>query len=119
MTESDAPDPAPARPHGRTDGPADRSTVPGMDDGLIRRAGADGSTVRGKAYGSGLLSDFYGMINLCRWLGIILIVGGGILWYVGKKTEGEKLKALKTSRDKKLDDRIRGIHGKVPNGKSE
>lgn len=47
MTESDAPDPAPARPHGRTDGPADRSTVPGTDDGLIRRAGADGSTVRG------------------------------------------------------------------------
>lgn len=72
-----------------------------------------------EAYGSGLLSDFYGMINLCRWLGIILMVGGGILWYVGKKTEGEKLKALKTSRDKKLDDRIRGIHGKVPNGKSE
>ena len=52
-----------------------------------------------EAYGSGLLSDFYGMINLCRWLGIILIVGGGILWYVGKKTEGGKLKALKTSRD--------------------
>ena len=47
MTESDAPDPAPARPHGRTDGPADRSTVPGTDDGPIRRAGAGGSAVRG------------------------------------------------------------------------
>ena len=42
MTESDAPDPAPARPHGRIDGPADRSTVPGTDDGPIRRAGAGG-----------------------------------------------------------------------------
>ena len=42
MTESDAPDPAPARPHGRADGPADRSTVPGTDDGPIRRAGAGG-----------------------------------------------------------------------------
>ena len=42
MTESDALDPAPARPHGRIDGPADRSTVPGTDDGPIRRAGAGG-----------------------------------------------------------------------------
>ena len=42
MTESDAPDPAPARPRGRADGPADRRTVPGTDDGPIRRAGAGG-----------------------------------------------------------------------------
>ena len=47
MTESDAPDPAPARPHGRIDGPADRRTVPGTGDGPIRRAGAGGSAVRG------------------------------------------------------------------------
>ena len=47
MTESDAPDPAPARPRGRADGPADRRTVPGTDDGPIRRAGAGGSTVCG------------------------------------------------------------------------
>lgn len=47
MTESDAPDPAPARPHGRIDGPADRRAVPGTGDGPIRRAGAGGSAVRG------------------------------------------------------------------------
>ena len=47
MTEPDAPDPAPARPHGRIDGPADRRTVPGTGDGPIRRAGAGGSAVRG------------------------------------------------------------------------
>lgn len=43
MTEPDAPDPAPARPHGRTDEPADRRTTPetGTDEEAQARAGAD------------------------------------------------------------------------------
>lgn len=42
MTEPDAPDPAPARPHGRTDEPADRRTTPetGTDEEAQARAGA-------------------------------------------------------------------------------
>lgn len=65
-------------------------------------------------YGSGLLSDFYGMIALCRWIGIVMIVGGAVIWYIGKKTEGAKLKELKAAREEKLDERIKEIHGKVP-----
>ena len=43
MTEPDAPDPAPARPHGQTDEPADRRTTPetGTDEKAQARAGAD------------------------------------------------------------------------------
>ena len=43
MTEPDAPDPAPARPHGQTDEPADRRTTPetGTDEEARARAGAD------------------------------------------------------------------------------
>ena len=46
MTEPDAPDPAPARPHGRTDEPADRRTTPetradaSRSDGLTGAGGA-------------------------------------------------------------------------------
>ena len=54
-------------------------------------------------YGTGLFSNFDGMVSLCKWLGIILIVAGFVIWYIGKVTEGPELAKLKEMRDKKLD----------------
>lgn len=65
-------------------------------------------------YGEGLFGNFYGMIEFCKWIGIALVVMGAVIWIVGKKTEGPKLKELQERRNKKLDDRIRALHGAVP-----
>ena len=65
-------------------------------------------------YGTGLFSDFYAMINLCRWLGIALLVIGLILWYIGKKTEGAQLAKLQPLRKHKLDEMIKELHGTYP-----
>ena len=68
-------------------------------------------------YGEGFFSNFYGMIDACKWLGIILIVAGLVIWFIGKKTEGPKLKELQAARKKELDETIRKIHGAVPGEK--
>ena len=38
-------------------------------------------------YGSGLLSDFYGMLNLLLIMGIVLVIIGGVLFLVGRKID--------------------------------
>lgn len=68
-------------------------------------------------YEKGLFSNFYGMVSMCKWLGLILIVLGVIVWLIGKKTEGPKLKELQECRNKKLDERIKALHGIVPDMK--
>lgn len=70
-------------------------------------------------YGTGLFSNFFSMINLCKWLGIVLIIAGSVIWLIGKKTESPKLKELHVIRRKRLDDRIRALHGAVPGEKME
>ena len=65
-------------------------------------------------YEEGLFSNWTGMLNICLWLGIILIVAGAVVWYIGNKTERAPLNALKEERLKSLDERIRELHGFVP-----
>jgi len=67
---------------------------------------------------TGLLSNFSGMITLCLVLGAVMIIGGIIMMYVGKKTEGPELEKLEPIRKKKLDEMIEAIHGALPDGKS-
>ena len=69
-------------------------------------------------YGEGLFSNFYGMIDLCKWLGIGLIVLGVIIWVIGRKTEGAQLKALQERRSRKLDEKIKALHRAVPEEES-
>lgn len=65
-------------------------------------------------YGSGLFSSFTAMLISCMVFGVVLLVAGAIMMYIGKKMEGPKLKELQTARKKQLDDMIRKIHGAVP-----
>lgn len=62
-------------------------------------------------YGTGFFSDFYGMIQACLWLGIILLVIGAVIWFLGKKTEGARVKELQVRRRADLDRDIAEIHG--------
>lgn len=64
-------------------------------------------------YGTGFFSDFYGMINACKWLGIVLLVVGIVIWLIGKKTEGPQVQALKAARKAELDKMILEIHGET------
>ncbi len=61
-------------------------------------------------YGSGIFSDFYGMLSICKWIGIVLIVVGVVVRYLGKKTEMSTLSKLNEKREKALDDRIKELH---------
>ena len=54
------------------------------------------------------------MIDACKWLGIVLLVLGAVIWFIGKKTEGDKVQQLQTIRKEELDNTIREIHGEVP-----
>ncbi len=65
-------------------------------------------------HGSGFFSNFYAMLILCLVLGVIMIVAGLIMRYIGKKTELPKLKPLEERRKKDLDDMLREFHGAVP-----
>lgn len=70
-------------------------------------------------YGSGFFSNFEGMISCCLILGVILTIAGIVIWRIGKKTEGEKLKELQLIRGQKLDERIRELHdGRLPGEES-
>ena len=62
-------------------------------------------------YGTGFFSDFYGMIQACLWLGIILLVIGAVIWFLGKKTEGARVKELQVRRRADLDRDIAEVHG--------
>ena len=70
-------------------------------------------------YGTGLFSNFSGMLILCLAIGAILMIAGAVMVRVGKKTEGPALEALRPARKKKLDDMIKEMHGIVPNGEIE
>ena len=65
-------------------------------------------------YQAGLFSDFYGMLNICKWMGLLLIAVGIVIIFVGRKTEGVSLSRLKKQRNNKLDERILELHGNVP-----
>lgn len=62
-------------------------------------------------YGTGFFSDFYGMIQACLWLGIILLVIGAVVWFIGKRTEGAQVKELQIRRRADLDRDIAEVHG--------
>ena len=62
-------------------------------------------------YGTGFFSDFYGMIQACFWLGVILLVIGAVVWFIGKRTEGAQVKELQVRRRADLDRDIAEVHG--------
>ena len=62
-------------------------------------------------YGTGFFSDFYGMIQACFWLGVILLVIGAVVWFIGKRTEGAQVKELQIRRRADLDRDIAEVHG--------
>ena len=62
-------------------------------------------------YGTGFFSDFYGMIQTCFWLGVILLVIGAVVWFIGKRTEGAQVKELQVRRRADLDRDIAEVHG--------
>lgn len=62
-------------------------------------------------YGTGFFSDFYGMIQTCFWLGVILLVIGAVVWFIGKRTEGAQVKELQVRRRADLHRDIAEVHG--------
>lgn len=76
--------------------------------------GSYGVTYYLEKYQIGLFSDFYGMLNICKWMGLLLIAVGIVIIFVGRKTEGVSLSRLKERRKNKLDERILELHGSVP-----
>ena len=62
-------------------------------------------------YGTGFFSDFYGMLQVCFWLGVILLVIGAVVWFIGKRTEGAQVKELQVRRRADLDRDIAEVHG--------
>ncbi|MDD5987621.1 MAG: APC family permease [Eubacteriales bacterium] len=65
-------------------------------------------------YSTGLFSNFNGMISLCRWMGIALIIIGVAVYLIGKKTEEPQLAKLQALRKQRTDQRIKDIHGTYP-----
>lgn len=54
------------------------------------------------------------MVQVCLIIGIVLLVVGIIMAYIGKKTEQPKLEELEEGRRKHLDKMIEEFHGAVP-----
>lgn len=54
---------------------------------LIWYEGSWGPAYYLETYGSGIMSDFWGMISIARWLGIIMLALGVILVLVGRKID--------------------------------
>lgn len=54
---------------------------------LIWYEGSWGPAYYLETYGSGIMSDFWGMISIARWLGIIMLALGVIFVLVGKKVD--------------------------------
>jgi MFS family permease len=54
-------------------------------------------------YGSGLLSNFYGMLNLLLVMGIVLAIIGGVLFVVGKKIDRYIPQPVILSEEDRLD----------------
>lgn len=70
-------------------------------------------------YGEGLFSNFELMIQVCVALGVIMMVGGLVMYFIGKKTEAPKLKELEEKRQHLLDEMMLELHGRVPGKDSE
>lgn len=49
--------------------------------------GAWGPEYYAAVYGSGIMSDFWGMIRIARWGGIIMAVVGVVMYFIGRKTD--------------------------------
>ncbi len=65
-------------------------------------------------YEEGIFSNWEAMISFCRWLGIALIIAGIIIYYAGKRSEGEKVKQLAARRQEDMDKHLLEIHGFIP-----
>lgn len=65
-------------------------------------------------YGSGLFSNWKLMLTICLLVGILSLAAGLIFYFIGKKTEGPKLVALKDARHEDLNQHLRELHGFVP-----
>lgn len=60
---------------------------------------------------TGFFSDFNLMINSCLWIGVALVVIGGILFFIGKKTEAPILKTLEGRRKEVRDANLCHLQG--------
>lgn len=65
-------------------------------------------------YEEGLFSNFELMIRICLILGAVMIVGGIVMYVIGRKTESPKLKELQVKRRALLDELMMELHGSVP-----
>ncbi len=65
-------------------------------------------------WGEGFMSNWYNMIGLCRWIGIICLIAGMLVFYIARKTEGKQLERLREKRNEDMDKRIEEIHGFIP-----
>lgn len=65
-------------------------------------------------YEAGLLSDFTAMVDLCKYIGIGLIIVGIAIYMFGKKSESEKIKELHEIRKEELKSRIEALHDILP-----
>ena len=54
---------------------------------LIWYEGSWGPAYYLEVYGSGIMSNFWGMITIARWLGIIMLALGVIFLILGKKMD--------------------------------
>lgn len=52
---------------------------------LVWYEGSWGPAYYLEVYGSGIMSDFWGMISIARWSGVIMLVLGAVLTFIGKK----------------------------------
>lgn len=65
-------------------------------------------------YEEGFFANWEGMISFCRWLGIVLIIVGIIVYFAGKRMEAPQLAKLRNRRKEDMDKRIEEIHGFIP-----
>ena len=65
-------------------------------------------------YEEGFFANWEGMISFCRWLGIVLIIVGIIVYFAGKRLEAPQLAKLRNRRKEDMDKRIEEIHGFIP-----
>lgn len=65
-------------------------------------------------YETGLLSDFTAMVDLCKYIGIGLIILGAVIYLIGRKSESSKIKELHEIRREELNRRIEQLHGVIP-----
>ena len=65
-------------------------------------------------YEEGFFSNWEAMISFCRWLGIALIIIGIIVYFAGKKFEGESVEKLRERQIGHMDKQMEELHGFIP-----